>query len=295
MSEINSPHLHQKSLVKSLSIAFFFMLVEIIGGWIASSLALISDALHLFTDVGALFLSLIVMKIARFPRTPTMSYGYHRAEVLGALASALSLWALTAVLIYEATMRFFYPRSVDGLTVFIIAAIGLLANIWMLRLLHHGSTHSINIRSAYLHVIGDLLGSFGVLLAGALLWLTHWDPIDPLITLLFCLGILYSSAKIIVQSIRILMESVPHGIDPLQIEKDLLDISGVKEVHDLHIWAVSSQKTALSAHLVAERTADALRAAHSLIEKKYRIRHMTFQVEDPAHFETKYCYDCEKQ
>ena len=286
-------HVHGKALNTALVIAFIFMIIEVIGGIAANSLALISDALHMFTDVGALVLSLVVLKIAHLPSTPKMSYGYHRAEILGALASALSLWALCGVLIYEAITRLIAPEEVKGPIVFVIASFGLIANLMMMRSLHASQGDNLNIRAAYLHVIGDLLGSVGVIIGGAVLWITGWNPIDPIITILFSLCIVYGSGKIIKQSISILMESTPDGFDPVEIQKDLCSIPGVKEVHDLHIWAVSAKKVALSAHLVAEHPHAALNEAHRLIEKKYHISHMTIQVEDPKHFEPKFCYDCD--
>ena len=213
-SHRHSPHMHRKALRIAIVIAFLFMILEIVGGWIANSLALISDALHLFTDVGALSLSLIVLRIAHRPKTLSMSYGYHRAEVLGALASALSLWVLCGVLVYEAIMRLVSPQPVAGPIVFVIATIGLFANIMMMRVLHPSQGHNINVRAAYLHVLGDLLGSAGVIISGAILWWTQWYPIDPIITILFSLGIVYGSGKIIWESISILMESAPPGINP---------------------------------------------------------------------------------
>jgi cobalt-zinc-cadmium efflux system protein len=281
-----------RAFKKALTIAFFFMAIELIGGWVAHSLALISDALHLFTDVGALFLGLIVVMITRKPRTPRMSYGYHRAEIIGALASALTLWILCGFLIYEAIERLVTPQNVDGPVVFVIAAIGIVANIWMMRVLHHTHHHNLNTRAAYLHVIGDLVGSIGVLLGGAILWLTGWDPIDPIITLLFTAGILFGSFKIIRHSTQILMESAPDSVDPTAIERDLLALPGVKEVHDLHIWSVSTKRLALSAHIISTAPAqETLKSAHQIIEKKHQIHHMTFQVEDPSHFQPEYCYD----
>ncbi|MBY0529004.1 MAG: cation diffusion facilitator family transporter [Rhabdochlamydiaceae bacterium] len=285
---------HSKALYTAMTLAFLFMVVEVIGGYVANSLALISDALHMFTDVGALSLSLIVLRIAHWPRTPEMSYGYQRAEVLGALASALSLWVLCGVLVYEAIQRLFTPQPVQGSIVFVIASIGLLANLMMMKVLHSGQGENINVRAAYLHVLGDLLGSVGVILSGAILFWTGWNPIDPIITILFSLAIVYGSGKIIAESVSILMESTPPGFDPIAIEKDLLLISGVKEVHDLHIWAVSPQNVSFSAHLIAENTNGALSEAHLLLQTKYNIRHMTIQVEDPEHFESQYCYDCDK-
>jgi cobalt-zinc-cadmium efflux system protein len=288
------PHSHPIGALKAaLWIASIFMVVELIGGWIASSLALISDALHLFIDVGAFLLSLIALHIAKRPSNPQMSYGYDRAEILGALASALSLWVLSALLIYEALLRFASPQPVRGPIVFFIATIGLIANIFMMRTLHSHHGHNINVKAAYLHVIGDLLGSVGVILAGAILWWTGWNPIDPLITILFTCLILYSSGKIIKQTIGVLMESSPWGVDPIAIFNDLKKLPGVQEVHDLHVWSVSIKKTALSVHLVTKTPQETLNAAHLLLEKKHAIHHMTIQVEDPASFEPRFCYDCE--
>lgn len=284
---------HKKALNASLVIGFIFMLVEVVGGIAANSLALISDALHMFADVGALALSLLILRITHLPRTPKMSYGYHRAEILGALASALSLWALCGVLIYEAILRLIAPPEVKGPVVFVIATIGLAANLLMMRTLHSHQKDSLNLRAAYLHIIGDLLGSVGVIVASIIIWTTGWNPIDPIISMVFALGIVYGSGKIIRQTVSVLMESTPGHIDPLAIEKDLKSIPGVKEVHDLHIWSVSAKKVALSAHLIATDTKTALNEAHRLIEKNYHISHMTIQVEDPSHFESKYCYDCD--
>lgn len=288
-------HKHGKALNAALIIAIIFMVIEVIGGIVANSLALISDALHMFTDVGALALSLVVLKIAHLPSTPKMSYGYHRAEILGALASALSLWALCGVLIYEAILRLIAPPEVKGPIVFIIASIGLLANLMMMRTLHSHKSENLNIRAAYLHIIGDLLGSIGVIIGGVILWTTGWNFIDPIISILFSLGIVYGSGKIIRQTIGVLMESTPDGINPIAIEKDLKSIATVKEVHDLHVWSVSAKKTVLSAHLVATDTHKALNEAHRMIEKKYQISHMTIQVEDPQHFEPRFCYDCDNE
>lgn len=290
-------HLHHeqnRSLKICLVIAGIFMIVEIIGGWIANSLALISDALHLFMDVGAILLSLVALHIAKRPRTPSMTYGYERAEILGALASSLSLWALSLVLIYESILRILHPPEVQGITVFIIAIIGLLANIAMLKVLHPTHQHGLNIKAAYLHVVGDLLGSIGVIISGILIWLFGLYLADPIITILFTLGILYSSGKIIKETIIILMESAPEDVDPLAIQKDLEKIPGVKEVHDLHVWSVSASTNALSVHIVASDTHKALEEAHQVIEKNHNIHHMTIQVEDPSQFQRQYCYDCER-
>jgi cobalt-zinc-cadmium efflux system protein len=288
-------HTHTHALHRSLWIAVFFMFLEVAGGWYANSLALISDAMHLFTDVGALLLGLIVARMTRWPATPKMSYGYHRAEILGALVSAASLWALSGVLIYESIHRFFRPEVVDGPIVFYIATVGLLANLWMMKILHPSQHHSLNVRAAYLHVLGDLLGSIGVIISGIVLWTTHWNLIDPLITIVFTLTILRSSGKVIRQTIGILMESTPEEVDHVEVLEALKKVPGVEEVHDLHIWSASHHKIVLSAHLVADVQSDALAGAHRMLEAQFGIRHMTIQVEDPKSFEPKYCYDCENK
>lgn len=284
-------HQQSKALTISLWIAFAFMILEVIGGIIANSLALMTDALHMFTDVGAMVLGLIVLRITRMPKNPKMSYGYHRAEVLGALASALSLWALSAVLVYMAIKRLIYPPEVNGPIVFILALFGLAANFLMMWSLHSSRESNLNLKAAYLHVIGDLAGSVAVILGGLLLWITKWNPIDPIISLVFTAFILYGTSKLIKQAAVILMEAVPGHLDLEQIEKELAAIPGVSEVHDLHIWSVSSNKAALSVHLVAKETRDTLAEAHRVVER-HKIRHMTIQIEAPKDFERKYCYDC---
>jgi cobalt-zinc-cadmium efflux system protein len=283
---------HHHALHRSLWVAVFFMIVEVIGGWVANSLALISDAMHLFTDIGALLLGIVVSNMARWPSTPSMSYGYQRAEILGALVSAASLWALSGVLIYESIHRFFVPVVVEGPIVFVIATLGLAANLIMIKILHPSQDHNLNMRAAYLHVLGDLLGSLGVIASGIILWTTHWNPIDPIVTIVFTLTILRSSGKVIRESVSILMESTPPSIDPVAVKLTLEQIPGVQEVHDLHIWSASHHRVVLSVHLVADPKTDVLSAAHRLLEAQHGIRHMTIQVEDPKAFEPRYCYDC---
>ncbi len=293
MNACHHDHGHIKALHGALWIAVVFMLVEVIGGWMANSLALISDALHMFTDVGALLLGLIVSKIAHRPSTPSMSYGFQRAEILGALVSAVSLWALCGVLSYEAIHRFFKPQAVEGQLVFWVATAGLLANLVMLKLLHPTRGQNLNVRAAYLHVLGDLLGSVGVIISGLILWIFGWNLIDPLITILFTLFILRGSGRVIRESISILMEATPEGIDPAAVKRELAAIEGVQEVHDLHIWSASIHRVALSVHLVADRPAEVLKTARESLEKTFNILHVTIQVEDSKDFESRYCYDCQ--
>lgn len=276
---------------KALIIGFLFMGIELIGGWLANSLALITDALHLSTDVGSLALALIILRIVALPKSQKMSFGYHRAEILGALASALFLLVLCGFLIFEALQRFINPTLVKGEIVLIVAIVGLFANIWMVRILHPIHKEDLNAKAAYLHVIGDLLASIGVVVGGFIIWITGWNIVDPIITLTISIGLCWSSANIVRKTIRILMQAAPEGINPAEVEQTLLTIPGVQALHDLHIWAVSSKRFALSAHMIAESSQMALQEAHRLIEEKYHIHYMTIQVEEPEKFESRFCYD----
>ncbi|MCB1080417.1 MAG: cation transporter [Chlamydiia bacterium] len=271
-------------------IALFFMLLELARGILANSLALISDALHMFTDVGAFLLSLIVLKIAKRPSTKQMTFGYQRAEILGALASALTLWALSFVLIYEGINRLITPHKVEGGIVFIIASLGLLSNLLMMKILHtHDPEEQLNVKAAYIHVLGDLLGSIGVITSGILIYFTGWNSVDPLISLIFALIILFTSGKILRKTLFILMEGAPEEVDWEGLRKDLLSLPTIKEVHDLHIWSLSSKQIALSAHIVAEK--NILKEAQNLIYNKYNIHHITLQIDKEEEFEAKYCFD----
>lgn len=267
-----------KKLKLATMIALLFMLIELVGGIVAHSLALISDALHMFTDVGAFVLSLIVLRIAKRPSSKKMTYGFQRAEILGALASALTLWALCGVLIYEAIKRLITPHEVAGGIVFIIASFGLLSNLAMMKILHsHDHDEQINVKAAYLHVIGDLLGSIGVIVTGILIYFTGWNIIDPVITLIIAIMILFTSGKILKKTIVILMEGAPTGIQYEEVEKKLLSIPGVKEIHDLHVWSLSTKAHALSAHIDADR--DVLEDAQKLIKESFKIEHITLQID----------------
>jgi cobalt-zinc-cadmium efflux system protein len=280
----------KKAFIYSIIIAFGFMILEFLGGFFANSLALISDALHMFSDVGSLLLGVIVIAISKRPPSVKKSFGYDRAEILGAIASGSALWALMIFLIYEAFTRLISPPAVKGPVVLVIAFLGLIANLLMFRLLHpskHGS--SMNIRAAYLHVLGDLLGSIGVLISGFVIWIWNWNLIDPIVTFFISALILRSSSLMIKEAIDILMEGVPKHISLEKVEKDLLSIEGIKEVHDLHIWSLSTRKACLSAHLISDKKI--LDKVHKLIQKKYDIHHMTIQIEHPKEFDPKWCFD----
>jgi cobalt-zinc-cadmium efflux system protein len=275
-----------------MGITIAFMVIEAAGGPYANSLALLSDAAHMLTDVGALLLSLFAIWVARKPSTPTMSFGYARAEILGALASGLIIWLIAGLLGFEAIGRLRAPPEVNGPVVFVIAGIGLAANLLSMRVLHGAHHENMNVRAAYLHFVFDALGSVLAVISGAVLWLTNWHPIDPIVTLLLSALMLYGSWGLVRDAVGILMESTPGHLDPSKVMGDLQGIPGVKEAHDLHIWSVSSGKLALSVHLISENAETVLAGANSLLQEKYGIVHTTIQVEHPDRFKSERCYDC---
>ena len=279
-------------IIRAIVVTLFFMGIELAGGILSNSLALISDAAHMLTDVGAMLLSLFALWVAQRPSTPTMSFGYHRAEILGALVSGLLIWLISGVLIYEAYLRMESPPEVKGPIVFIVATIGLAANLVSMWMLHSAKDENLNVKAAYLHMLSDSLGSVGAIIAGAVLWITNWRLIDPIVTFVFAALMLVSSWSLIKEAIEILMESAPSHINPEQIKHDLEEISDVQEVHDLHVWTVSSHKLALSVHLVSEKSHSVLESVNHILEEKHGIRHTTIQIEHPKEFESERCYDC---
>jgi cobalt-zinc-cadmium efflux system protein len=295
------------AVLRAIFVTLVFMAVELVGGYLANSLALISDGAHMLTDVGALLLTLFVLWLARRPSSDTMTFGYHRAEILGALVSGLVIWVISGFLIWAAIERMQNPPEVNGPMVFVVAVAGLVANLIAMRSLHGASHDNMNVRAAYLHVLSDLLGSVGAIIAGAVLWLTHWRPIDPIITVLFAGLMLVSSWSLVKEAIQILMESTPSSIDAARVREDLRALPGVTEVHDLHIWSVASSRHALSVHVIfapegaagahdAQKTltlhAQLLERINALLKERYAIQHTTIQIEHPDHFKSENCYDC---
>lgn len=290
-----NPDTHKPGRVaisRVLILVLIFMVVEFVGGFLANSLALMSDALHMLTDSIALMLALFAFWIAGRPSTPKMSFGYHRAEILGALTGGLLIWFLTALLIYEAVSRFKAPPEVKGGLLFGVASMGLIVNLISAWMLHSAGSQSLNLRAAYLHVLGDLLGSVGAIFAGLIILLTGWRLIDPLVTFFIGGLLLYGSWKIVTEAVGVLMESTPRGIDPEEVKQVLEGLEVVEEVHDLHIWSVSSGILALSAHMVSTNPSGALNEANQTLDKRYGIHHTTIQVEHPEKFQSERCYEC---
>ncbi|SFS89170.1 cation diffusion facilitator family transporter [Marininema halotolerans] len=275
---------NRKGLIIALTITTGIMIMEFVGGWIINSLALLSDAGHMLSDVASMVLGLVAMGFANRPTTSQKTYGLYRFEILAAMFNAITLFIIAAVILWEAVDRFRKPPEVAGGTMVILAAIGLVANVtsaWFL--LRKGDVkENVNLKGVYLHVIGDALGSAGAFVAGLLMIFFSWYIADPIISVLVSLLILKSAYGVLKQSIHILMEGTPSSINEEKVRETLLGISGVMDVHDLHIWTITSGMDTLTCHLQIKDDHDGqqvLQAAIHKIEEDFGIHHTTIQVE----------------
>ena len=281
-------HRHQGGRATALHgaaiLTLAFALVEAVGGWWTGSLALLSDAGHMLTDGASLGLAALAAWMARRPPSARHSYGLGRAEVLAALVNAATMLVIAAVIGYEALARWQSPPPVNGGAAALIAAVGLVMNLAILRRLSPHS-HDLNTRAAMLHVVGDALGSAAALVAGLVIALSGWLPIDALASAAIGLLIAVSAVRLTRESLHALMEGVPHGVSVDAIGLEMARVEGVISVHDLHVWTLSGSRTALSAHVVVgsmrewDRTLGALQ--HRLHEK-FGIDHVTLQPESDA-------------
>ncbi len=268
-------------LFKALFFTLGFAIVEAVAGVWSGSLALLSDAGHMLTDSMALGLAALAAWLARKPPSKRHTYGLVRLEVLAALVNSLAMLALIAYIVVEAIHRLSEPQPVMGGTVMVVALIGLMVNLIVAWMLHQGGD-SLNLRAAFLHVLGDLLGSVAALVAGAVIWFTGYTPIDPILSMLVALLILISAWRLLWESLHVLLESVPGHIDIETVARDMAGIPGVKTVHDLHIWTLSSGQIALSAHMELTTFEDwgrILRETRKRLDEHHGIRHVTLQPE----------------
>lgn len=270
-----------KVLGWAVALTLGFAAVEAVSGFLANSLALISDAGHMVSDAAALGLALLAQLIARRPPSARYSFGFGRAEALAAFVNGLLMLAVVGWIVFEAAHRFGSPQQVRGGTVFVVAAIGLGINLVVAWVLSHDRT-SMNTRAALVHVMGDLLGSVAALIAGAVIWFTGWMQIDPLLSILVSLLILKSTWDILGESYHHLMEGVPHGIDYRQVGADLEQLPGVASVHDLHVWAMAPGQPALIGHIEVHRLEEwpaTLAAIKTMLLARHGIDHITLQAE----------------
>jgi cobalt-zinc-cadmium efflux system protein len=278
------PHASEsRRLGWALAITATFMLLEVAGGLISGSLALLADAGHMLTDTAALGLAWIAARLAARPTNPRRSYGYHRAQVLAAFVNALALFVVVVWIMFEAAQRIATPRPIEGATMLAIACPGLAANLAVFAILRRGSQDNMNVAAARLHVLGDLLGSIGALLAAAVILTTGWTPIDPILSVFVALLILRSAWSLLRKSTRILMEEAPETVDPEALRATLLaDVPGVRDVHDVHCWSLTSGQTMLTLHVALQPGADpahVLRTAKGIIAGKFAIDHSALQLE----------------
>lgn len=280
-----SAHRDTTRLKWTLGLVVAYMAAEIVGGLVADSLALLADAGHMLSDAGSLSLALFAIWIARRPPTPEKTYGYYRTEILAALANGVALVLISLFIFYEAWQRFQDPPEVVGPLMMGVAAGGLLVNVAGLLLLHSGRNESLNVRGAWLHVMADAAGSVGAMTAGVAIWWRGWNLADPIASVLIGMLVLASSWKLVGEAVTVLMQGAPGHIDVDDVRRALVAVEGVEDVHDLHVWTITSGMESLSAHVVthdARDGPDLLGELRDVVHDRFGIDHCTFQVEPEA-------------
>lgn len=274
---------NEKYLWIALFLTTIFIVIEVAGSLISSSLALLSDAAHLFTDAAALIISIIAMRLGRREADKKRTFGYYRLEILAAAFNAVILFLVACFIFYEAYERFLVPYKVHAASMLIVAAVGLTVNFISVCLLRSASKESLNIKSAYLDAQADLVSSLGVIFTALLIKNTGWQHLDSLMAIAIALWILPRTWTLLKECINILLEGVPEGIELSEINHALMALPGVKDVHDVHVWALTTGKISLTAHLVVEKTIQneypLLETATKLLEEKFNITHSTIQIE----------------
>ncbi|HYU28985.1 MAG TPA: cation diffusion facilitator family transporter [Gemmatimonadales bacterium] len=271
----------RRRLTLALAITAVVMVVELVGGWLAGSLALLADAAHMLADVAALGLALVAAWIAQRPATPERSFGFMRLEILAALINGAVLFAIAIGIGIEAWQRLRVPQHVNGPLLLGVAAAGFVANLAAVIVLHRGHEHSLNQKGAYLHVLGDLLGSVGALAAGVFVLAFGWMLADPLISVLIGTLVLVSAWRLVKESSDVLLEATPRHIALADVHDRIASVPGVESVHDLHLWTVTSGVVAMSGHLVVKNPTDnqPILEAVQVRMRALGIQHVTVQVE----------------
>lgn len=274
----------KRALLASFLIIALFLIVEGIGGILSNSLALLSDAGHMLSDASALLLSFIALHFASLPPSAKKTFGMHRFEILAALINGLTLVLISLFILWEAYQRLLNPPEVASGTMTVIAVIGLFANIAAAFVLMRGDyQENMNVRSAYLHVLGDTLGSIGAIVGGILMWAFDWYIADPLISVIVAILILLSAWRLTKESVHILLEGAPSRLDTTLIAEKLKHLGGVTAVHDLHVWTVTSGFESLTCHLIVEDDLPSypvLTKALHLLQHDFGITHATIQIEN---------------
>ena len=274
---------HERPLWWAFGLTLAFLIAEVIGGILTNSLALLSDAAHMATDVIALAISLVAVRLSRKPADAKRTYGYARMEAIGAMVNGLLLFAVAFYVLWEAAHRFSEPPEVASIGMMVIASLGLLVNLIAMRLLKAGSGESLNLKGAYLEVWADMLGSLGVIIAAVLIMVTGWRVVDPIVAVLIGLWVLPRTWTLLREAGQVLMQGVPTGLDIEIVRRALTEQPGVAQVHDLHIWALASRQPVMTAHLVLTdptlNVDDLRRTVTQMLEDRFDIGHATLQVE----------------
>jgi cobalt-zinc-cadmium efflux system protein len=276
---------NRRALIITFALTLSYFIIEVVGGFLTNSLALLADAAHMLTDVFGLGLALFATWISQKPATPEKTYGYYRFEILAAAANAVVLFFISFYILYEAYRRFREPPAVARLPMILIAVVGLgvnLAGMWILR---SGAKESLNVQGAFLEVVSDALGSVGVIIAGIIMLATGWYYADPIFSVLIGVFILPRTWRLLKQAVNVLLEGTPAHINLASLEKAMLEVRGVAGIHDLHVWTITSGMEAISAHVVLsddnepQTAPTVLEAVSALLKKEFGIDHSTIQIE----------------
>lgn len=274
----------RRKLTMVLVLTAIYMIAEAVGGWWTGSLALLADAGHMLTDVAALALALTAAWFSSRPATSNKTFGYHRLEILAALVNGVALVMISMLILYEAYQRWWLPPTVQGGVVIVVASGGLAINLLSAWILHGRHEIDLNMRGAWLHVISDALGSLGAIIAGALMWLYGWYAADPLFSALIGILIVWSSWRLIRESTNVLLEGTPAHINLAAVEDSILHTDGVANVHDLHVWTITSGREALSAHVIHAYEVsqpELLKELRAKLYDRFGVDHLTIQMETP--------------
>jgi cobalt-zinc-cadmium efflux system protein len=283
-------HSHRRALPVASKLKFgimltsFILVVEVAGGLLSNSLALLADAGHVFTDVIALTLSWYGVKQAERPASHGMTFGYHRIGVIIAVVNAISIFAIAALIFYEASQRLGQPPEVKGLLMLSVATVGLAVNLFVAFWLRKEQRGNLNVRSAFWHALGDALASIGVIIGGIIILLTGWFIVDPIISIIIGLIIILAAWRILREGLRVLLEATPSEIDVKKLVKTLKQVPGVKDVHDIHVWSISPQLHAMSCHVLIDdlptsEAATIRQKIEDVLGRQYDISHPTLQME----------------
>lgn len=284
-TELSAGAQHRRALLLTFGLTFTYFIVEVVGGLLTNSLALLADAGHMLTDVFGLGLALFAIWISQRPASPAKTYGYYRVEILAALANALILFWISFYILYEAYQRFQEPPQVNSLPMLIVALVGLAINLIGIYNLRRGSKESLNVHGAFLEVVSDTLGSLGVIVASLIIYFTGWYYADPVFSVLIGLFILPRTWSLMMQAVNVLLEATPAHINLRAVHEAMRAIPGVAEVHDLHVWTITSGMEALSAHVVLaskkqfDESQKILDLLNTKLKSDFGIAHTTIQIE----------------